>query len=241
MLGDTCSFCINFWRSLHLHAFTSSLLGLLLLVPKSFQLVWAVQCVVGGVLSDLLHGERVAGFPTSWGLETSKLQGHRPNLYLHLIGGRRVGVFPAQRENVLWKLPCWLCIYSSRIYFCHVRHLLCCPFLMVEPRIDSLKSNKHLIESRWLQLSVSGKLSIVESWALSFMRCLSFLRKISRPLVTKAKTPTGPGLSFQPVGRVWCQRGSFFKLPAKARTMNCSQPCAVSTQPTLYPPWFKGG
>lgn len=45
----------------------------------------------------------------------------------------------------------------------------------------------------------------MESVALCFMRCFSFLRKFSYSLVTKAKTPAGPGLSFQPVGRVWCQ------------------------------------
>lgn len=45
-----------------------------------------------------------------------------------------------------------------------------------------------------------------------------------------------------PTGREGLVPGeSSSKAPAKERTMDCSQPCDVSIQPTLSPPWFEGG
>lgn len=154
MLEDTCRFCINFWLSLHLHAFMSSLL----LVTKSFQLVWAIQHVVGvsfSVLSDLLHGERVAGFPTSCVLETFKFSSAQTKSISASYRRKESGGVPCLERNCTIKYHADFCTYSSRIYFYHLTHLLFCPPLIVETRTDALKSSKHLVESRWLQLSVS--------------------------------------------------------------------------------------
>lgn len=62
---------------------------------------------------------------------------------------------------------------------------------------------------------------------IKFMRRFSFLRKLSYLLMAKAKAPVGPGLCFQPLTRLWCQRRRFCKSPAKAGTVDCSQPCAA--------------
>ena len=77
--------------------------------------------------------------------------------------------------------------------------------------------------------------------ALWFFSPLLLSGPFSYPLVTKTRTPTRSGLTFQLWGRVWCQRGTSPGHQPKTPPCSVPSPELSPRQSTLYPPCFEGG
>lgn len=138
--------------------------GLQLAVPTSFQWVWTVHLVVNKgcpSFTSVLHGERVTGLHSSCGPKVHSYLSYEKTKHVSAsCWGTDGEVLCLVSEKGFWntKSDVGVYTYAAGLDFDHFRQsFISSSSLPVEPKTDSLKSNKHVAESRGLRLSASRK------------------------------------------------------------------------------------